>query len=95
MRAVDLAAFKVELMRRWINRYVRAIREVDDHHAITSEYYRSPGPGIDIVWAIGDHDCANIGYFDRPGDDIARFPASMRFADLRARGKSMSAGEFG
>ncbi len=95
MRAVDLAAFKVELMRRWINRHVRAIREVDQHHAITSEYYRSPSPGIDIVWAIGDHDCANIGYFDRPGDDIARFPASMRFADLRARGKSMSAGEFG
>ncbi|MGQ9732857.1 MAG: hypothetical protein ACUVX8_16485, partial [Candidatus Zipacnadales bacterium] len=95
MRAVDLAAFKVELMNRWINRHVRAIREVDPHHAITSEYYRAPCAGIDIVWAIGEQDCANIGYFDRPHDDILRFPASMRFADLRARGKSMSAGEFG
>lgn len=95
MRAVDIAAFKVELMRRWINRHVRAIREIDPHHAITSEYYQSPSPGIDIIQAIGDHTCANIGYFDKPQRDIERFPSVLRFADLRARGKSMSAGEFG
>jgi hypothetical protein len=95
MRAVDMAAFKIELMKRWINRHVRAIREVDQHHAITSEYYQSPGPGIDIIQAIGDHTCANIGYFDKPQRDIDRFPSVLRFADLRARGKSMSAGEFG
>jgi len=95
VRGMDLARFKVELMRRWINRHVRAIREVDQHHAITSEYYRLPMPGIDIVWAIGDHDCANIGYFDKPHDDIVRFPGALHFADFRIRGKSMSAGEFG
>ena len=95
VRGMDLARFKVELMRRWINRHARAIREVDAHHAITSEYYQSPGPGIDIIQAIGDHSCANIGYFDKPQRDIDRFPSVLRFADLRARGKSMSAGEFG
>ncbi len=95
VRGMDLARFKVELMRRWINRHVRAIREVDRHHAITSEYYRVPGPGVDIAWAIGDHDCANIGYFDRPHDDVVRFPGALHAADLRARGKSLSAGEFG
>jgi len=95
MRAVDMAAFKVELMRRWINRHVRAIREIDPYHPIQSEYYQSPGPGIDIIHAIGDHTCATIGYFDRPQRDIERFPSVLRFADLRARGKSMSAGEFG
>jgi len=95
VRGMDLARFKVELMTRWINRHVRAIREVDQHHAITSEYYQTPGPGIDIIQAIGDHTCANIGYFDKPERDIARFPSVMRHADLRERGKSMSAGEFG
>ena len=95
IRAVDLTQFKHELMLRWINRHVAAIREVDAHHCITSEYYRPPTPGVDIAWCIGDHDCANIGYFDGPETDIVGFPASMRFADLRARGKSMSAGEFG
>ncbi|HJN16243.1 MAG TPA: carbohydrate binding domain-containing protein [Armatimonadota bacterium] len=95
MRGVDLTYFKFTLMNRWINRHVRAIREVDPHHAITSEWYRSPMPGIDLPLTIGDHDCANIGYFDGPETDIVGFVPSMRFADMRARGKSLSAGEFG
>jgi len=95
MHAVDTHRFQIALMRRWIERHVRAIREVDTHHAITSEYYRLPVGGIDIVATIGGHDCADIGYFDGLGRDIPRMPASLRFADLRARGKSLSAGEFG
>ena len=95
MHAVDTHRFQIALMRRWIERHVRAIREVDTHHAITSEYYRLPSGGVDIVATIDGQDCANIGYFDRPKDDIARLPASLRFADLRARGKALSAGEFG
>ena len=69
----------------------RSIRE----HPITSEYYARPSEGIDLPLTIDAQDVSNIGYFDRPGTDIEQLPWQICFADLRARGKGVSLGEYG
>ncbi len=95
VRNADYMRFETWLIRRWVDAMSSAIRSIDDKHPITSEYYQAPYDGVDIVRGIGTQDCGDIGYFDRPGKDLAQFPQVFRSVDLRARGKGMSIGEFG
>ncbi len=95
LRAVDTDLFRISLLRRWVNTLTAAIREVDQVHPITSEFYRLPFNGIDLIQGIGNMDHSNIGYFDAPGKDIARLPATLRYHDLRSRGKGFGLGEYG
>ena len=50
---------------------------------------------MDIPAGIDGLDLCNFGYFDKPGADIARFPAICKYNDQRARGKSVGPGEYG
>jgi len=95
VRNADYMRFETWLVRRWVDAIASAIRSVDDTHPITSEYYQAPYDGVDIVRGIGTLDCGDIGYFDRPGEDLAQFPQVFSSVDLRARGKGISVGEFG
>jgi len=47
------------------------------------------------VMSIDGQDVSNIGYFDRPGDDLDGLPLKIRWNDLRLRGKGVSLGEYG
>lgn len=95
LRAVDLDLFRISLLRRWVNRLCEAIRKVDTLHPITSEFYRLPFDGIDLIQGIGEMDHSNIGYFDAPGRDVPRLPSTMMYHDLRSRGKGFGLGEYG
>jgi hypothetical protein len=93
--AIDTFRFRNWMMVRWNQAHVKAVREIDQKHPITSEYYSHPFGGIDLVLSIDGQDVSNIGYFDRPGDDIERLPLKIRWNDLRARGRGVSLGEYG
>ncbi len=93
--AVDRMRFQNELTRRWNAAHVGAVRQHDQEHPITSEYYQYPFAGMDLVMTIDGQDVANIGYFDRPIEDITQLPLKIAFNDLRARGKGVSLGEYG
>lgn len=93
--ARDVTAFRSELMKRWINALCTAVRQQDKEHPITSEYYQRPVDGIDLRLTLGDMDAANIGYFDAPGNDIARLMATIKWNDMRPYGKTVNIGEFG
>jgi len=95
VRTFDNFLFRVNVVRRWLDSMAQAIREIDPAHPITAEFYAEPWEGIDVVTAIGSLTLGNIGYFDVPGEDVYRFPATFRFMDMRARGKSINDGEFG
>ena len=93
--AVDRLTFQNWLTRRWNVAHVAAVRQHDPRHPITSEYYQYPFAGMDLVMTIDGQDVSNIGYFDRPVDDITQLPLKICFNDLRARGKGVSLGEYG
>ena len=92
---VDAWEFKLWLMRRWNQANVQAVREHDQVHPITSEYYSTPFGGIDQRLTIDGQDVSNIGYFDEPEQDLDRLPLRLSWNDLRARGKGVSLGEYG
>lgn len=91
----DFHRFETTQTDRWLTGLHRAIREVDPDAITTAEFYRAPGGGVDIAAGIGELSVSNIGYFDMPGRDIDRLPGAIGFADMRAKGKSVSLGEFG
>lgn len=93
--AIDKLRFQNWLMLRWNRAHVEAVRRHDRRHAITSEYYSIPFAGIDLVTTIDGQDVSNIGYFDRPVDDVDNLPLRIRWNDLRLRGKGVSLGEYG
>lgn len=93
--AVDRMRFQNWLTRRWNAAHVAAVRQHDQVHPITSEYYQYPFAGMDLVMTIDGQDVSNIGYFDRPVEDITQLPMKVCFNDLRARGKGVSLGEYG
>ncbi len=95
VRAYDTNLFRGWLIRRWNGALIRAIKAEDPDALTSCEFYQLPHEGIDIPEGIGDLDLSNIGYFDRPLDDIRRFPAIAKYSDQRARGKSLGPGEYG
>jgi hypothetical protein len=94
-QALDLNHFRAALIRRWSGALIRGIRESDIKHPTSSEFYQLPHAGVDIPAGIDGLDLCNFGYFDKPGTDIARFPAICKYNDQRARGKSVGPGEYG
>lgn len=94
-RQIDLHLFHVKLMTDWNRAHVAAIRQEDKAHPITSEYYQRPFWGIDLRLTIDGQDVSNIGYFDKPVEDITCLPLKIRWNDMRAQGKSMGLGEYG
>jgi len=95
VRTFDDFAFRVELVRRWLNGLHDAIREVDTRHPVTAEFYQTAAEGIDLVTAIGKLELANFGYFNTIHEDVDRFPQTLKFLDLSLRGKGINVGEFG
>lgn len=91
----DLNHFRPALIRRWSEALIRGLREFDSRHLTSSEFYQLPHQGVDIPAGIDGLDLCNFGYFDKPGADIARFPAICKYNDQRARGKSVGPGEYG
>jgi hypothetical protein len=91
----DLNRFRAALLRRWSQALICGIRECDPRHPTSSEFYQLPHQGVDILAGIDGLDLCNFGYFDKPGADIARFPAICKYNDQRARGKSVGPGEYG
>lgn len=91
----DRLRFQNWLTRRWNQAHVDAIREIDAGHPITSEYYMFCWGGMDLVQTIDGQDVSNIGFFDKPVDDILNLPLKIAFNDLRVRGKGVSLGEYG
>ncbi len=94
-QVADLNRFRAALIRRWSEALIRGIRQFDSRHPTTSEFYQLPHQGVDIPAAIDGLELCNFGYFDKPGADIARFPAICKYNDQRARGKSVGPGEYG
>ena len=92
---VDQMRFHVRLMTDWNRAHVNAIRAIDARCPITSEYYSTPFWGIDLRLTIDRQDVSNIGFFAEPVTDIDVLPLRIRWNDLRARGKSVSLGEYG
>jgi len=95
LRTFDDFFFRTRLTARWLNTLYDGVRQADTEHPVTAEFYQGPWAGIDLVTGIGKLEVANIGYFDVTVEDIYRFPQTLKFIDLRARGKSLNAGEFG
>ena len=95
IKIYDQNLFRAWLIRRWNSALISGIRQFDRTHPTTAEFYQLPHGGVDIPAGIGGLDLSNFGYFDRPGADIARFPAISKFDDQRARGKSFGPGEYG
>ncbi|HQK92116.1 MAG TPA: beta-galactosidase [Armatimonadota bacterium] len=91
----DFIRFETTQTDHWLTGLHRAIREVDPDAITTAEFYPAPSGGVDIAAGIGELSVSNIGYFDMPGRDIERLPGAIGFADMRAKGKSVSLGEFG
>ena len=85
----------MNVVRRWLDSMAAAVRESDSKHPISAEFYQRPWSGVDVVTGVGSLDIGNIGYFDRPGEDVYGYPQTFRFIDMRARGKSINDGEFG
>ncbi|HOX37767.1 MAG TPA: hypothetical protein PL033_07245 [Candidatus Brocadiia bacterium] len=92
---VDRTDFELSLTRLWLNSMKASCREAGAKQPTTAEFYCIPFGGIDAVASIGDTDVANIGYFKLPYEDIRMLPPTLRWTDQRARGKSLTLGEFG
>ena len=95
LKVYDQNRFRAELLRRWSSELIRGIRQHDQAHPITAEFYQVPHQGVDIPAGIGDLDLSNFGYFERPWADLARFAPISKLNDQRARGKSFGPGEYG
>jgi hypothetical protein len=94
-KACDLNCFRAWLIRRWHTNLIAGLRQFDRQHPTSSEFYQLPHQGVDLPAAIDGVDLANFGYFDKPGADLARFPAICKYNDQRTRGKSIGPGEYG
>lgn len=95
VRTMDDFQFRTSLVRRWLNAMHDAIREVDQKHPVTAEFYQLPVSGIDLLTATGKLELANFGYFAEKDLDYYRFPQTLRFLDQSMRGKGINVGEFG
>jgi len=95
VRTVDDFHFRTFLVRRWLNALHDSIREVDEQHPVTAEFYQEPVSGIDLLTALGKLELANFGYFHEKDSDYYRFPQVCRFLDQSMRGKGINIGEFG
>jgi len=95
IRTLDDFHFRTQLVRRWLNALHDSIREVDQHHPVTAEFYQEPVSGIDLLTALGKLELANFGYFHEKDSDYYRFPQVCRFLDQSMRGKGINIGEFG
>ena len=74
---------------------ISGIREFDTAHPTSGEFYQLPHGGVDFPAGIDGLDLANFGFFEKPGADLAQFPALCLYHDQRARGKSIGPGEYG
>jgi hypothetical protein len=95
VKVYDLNSFRAWLIRRWCGELIAGVREFDQVHPTTCEFYQLPHQGIDLPAGMDGLDLSNFGYFDRPRADLARFPAICKYNDQRARGKSVGPGEYG
>jgi len=95
LKAYDYNLFRAWLIRRWTGALIQAIHEVDPGALTSCEFYQLPHAGVDLPAGIGDLDLSNIGYFDKPLEDLRRFPKVLKYSDQRARGKSLGPGEYG
>lgn len=93
--AFDRNQFRTWLMRRWNAALIAGIRESDATHPTSGEFYQLPHSGVDLPAGIGELDLSNFGFFEKPGADLAKFPALCKYNDQRARGKSGGPGEYG
>ena len=88
-------AWQYSQTEHWNARLVAAIREVDQRHPIISEYYQRPIGGLDPRRTLDGLDVAEIGYFGPPRVDLEEFAPTVKWIDLRLKGKSLAIGEFG
>ncbi|MEO6911531.1 MAG: hypothetical protein ABI158_11490, partial [Edaphobacter sp.] len=95
VRTVDDFRFRTQVVRRWLNAMHDSIREVDQKHPVTAEFYQSPVSGIDLLLALDKLELANFGYFNTKEEDFYRFPQVCKFLDQSMRGKGINVGEFG
>ena len=93
--AYDRNCFRAWLMRRWNGALISGIRECDPAHPTSGEFYQLPHGGVDLLAGVDGLDLANFGFFEKPGADLAKFPALCLYNDQRARGKSGGPGEYG
>ncbi len=93
--AYDRNGFRAWLLRRWNRTLISGIREFDTSHPTSGEFYQVPHSGVDLPAGIDGLDLANFGFFEKPGADLAKFPALCLYHDQRARGKSNGPGEYG
>jgi len=91
-KAFDYNIFKAELIKRWNDRLIKAIRPVDDgSHPIVCEFYQYPADSVDIPCSIGELTYSNIGFFG----NFHNISETLGYTDQRYRGKSFGVGEFG
>jgi hypothetical protein len=95
VRTLDDFRFRTQVVRRWLNALHDSIREVDQKHPVTAEFYQSPVSGIDLLLALDKLELANFGYFNTKDEDFYRFPQVCKFLDQSMRGKGINVGEFG
>ncbi len=95
VRTLDAFEFRTQVVRRWLNAMHDSIRQVDQQHPVTAEFYQTPSAGIDLLSALGKLELANFGYFNTPEEDYYRFPQVCKFLDQSVRGKGVNIGEFG
>ncbi|HZY61843.1 MAG TPA: hypothetical protein VFE38_04890, partial [Edaphobacter sp.] len=95
VRTLDDFRFRTQVVRRWLNELHDSIREVDQKHPVTAEFYQSPVSGIDLLMALDKLELANFGYFNTKDEDFYRFPQVCKFLDQSMRGKGINVGEFG
>lgn len=95
VRTLDDFRFRTQVVRRWLNALHDSIREVDQKHPVTAEFYQKPVSGIDLLLALDKPELANFGYFNEKDEDFYRFPQTCKFLDQSMRGKGINVGEFG
>lgn len=95
VRIVDDFRFRTQVVRRWLNAMHDSIREADQKHPVTAEFYQTPVSGIDLLLALDKLELANFGYFNTKEEDFYRFPQICKFLDQSMRGKGINVGEFG
>lgn len=95
VRTLDDFRFRTQVVRRWLNAMHDSIREVDQKHPVTAEFYQIPTSGIDLLMTLDKPELANYGYFNTKEDDYYRFPQTCKYLDQSLRGKGVGVGEFG
>lgn len=88
---MDLVRFSHWITERWNRTHLAAVRKADPQHPITSEYYQAPTPGVHLRRTMAGHDVANTNLFV----PVEAMSTTLRWNDLRARGRGLSVGEYG